>query len=357
MGTFYAQNDYRNYLAHFGVKGMKWGVRRYQSANGSYTSAGRKRYGVGDGQPYKAVKGGGARNTAEAKAARRAKLKKAAMVVGGAAALAGAGYLGAKYGRGALQAYRSGGWNVEGVGTNHGGGMRWRDRGRAAKFRTVNTGLKVPGRGDAMRRAASNAAGSIRNAVSGAAGKARGAASDAATNVRGRFNKNPKLPSTALKVPGRGDAMRRAASNAAKGVRNAASNAAFNARSARVAAGNAARDAATNVRGRFNKNPKLPSTALKVPGRGDAMRRAASNAAKGVRNAGAYARDAGNKARAGLERIGNTRVSPNVARAVNVGSAVVGGAAGIAAGRAARKAYEKRYGGNNGRSNSRKRRR
>ena len=99
MGTFYSQNDYRNYLEHFGVKGMKWGVRRYQNANGSYTSAGRKRYGVGNGQPYKAVKGGGARNTAEAKAARRAKLKKAAIAVGGAAALAGAGYLAYKYGK------------------------------------------------------------------------------------------------------------------------------------------------------------------------------------------------------------------------------------------------------------------
>lgn len=27
MNTFYPENDYRNYLAHYGVKGMKWGIR------------------------------------------------------------------------------------------------------------------------------------------------------------------------------------------------------------------------------------------------------------------------------------------------------------------------------------------
>lgn len=32
-------------LYHYGVQGMKWGVRRYQNVNGSLTSAGRKRYG------------------------------------------------------------------------------------------------------------------------------------------------------------------------------------------------------------------------------------------------------------------------------------------------------------------------
>ena len=31
------------YLEHHGVKGMKWGVRRYQNADGSYTDAGRRR--------------------------------------------------------------------------------------------------------------------------------------------------------------------------------------------------------------------------------------------------------------------------------------------------------------------------
>lgn len=33
------------YLAHHGIKGMKWGVRRFQNSDGSLTSAGKERYG------------------------------------------------------------------------------------------------------------------------------------------------------------------------------------------------------------------------------------------------------------------------------------------------------------------------
>lgn len=35
-------------LQHWGIKGMKWGIRRFQNRDGTLTSAGKKRYGDGD---------------------------------------------------------------------------------------------------------------------------------------------------------------------------------------------------------------------------------------------------------------------------------------------------------------------
>ena len=35
-----------DYLCHHGVQGQKWGIRRYQNADGSLTPEGKARYGV-----------------------------------------------------------------------------------------------------------------------------------------------------------------------------------------------------------------------------------------------------------------------------------------------------------------------
>lgn len=34
----------QNYLEHHGIKGQKWGIRRYQNSDGTLTEAGKKRY-------------------------------------------------------------------------------------------------------------------------------------------------------------------------------------------------------------------------------------------------------------------------------------------------------------------------
>ncbi|MBR6287817.1 MAG: hypothetical protein IKR19_00560 [Acholeplasmatales bacterium] len=50
----YSDMEIGEYLAHHGIKGQKWGIRRYQNEDGSLTAEGKKRYGVnGDGQMSK----------------------------------------------------------------------------------------------------------------------------------------------------------------------------------------------------------------------------------------------------------------------------------------------------------------
>lgn len=44
-----------NELYHHGIKGQKWGIRRYQNADGSLKEAGKKRYSSDD---YKAISTG-----------------------------------------------------------------------------------------------------------------------------------------------------------------------------------------------------------------------------------------------------------------------------------------------------------
>ena len=40
--------DSNGALRHYGIKGQSWGKRRFQNEDGSYTAAGKQRYGIGD---------------------------------------------------------------------------------------------------------------------------------------------------------------------------------------------------------------------------------------------------------------------------------------------------------------------
>ena len=41
-----------NYLAHYGIKGQSWGIRRFQNEDGTLTEEGKQRYGVDGDEKY-----------------------------------------------------------------------------------------------------------------------------------------------------------------------------------------------------------------------------------------------------------------------------------------------------------------
>lgn len=69
------------YISHFGIKDMKWGVRRFQNPDGSLTELGRQRYGT-------------AKKYNEIRQKRKETMKTVAKTAAKTAAVVGAGALG-----------------------------------------------------------------------------------------------------------------------------------------------------------------------------------------------------------------------------------------------------------------------
>lgn len=63
-------------LYHWGIKGQRWGERRFQNEDGSWTSEGRERYGKGDGERVKIERAKATYNTQKYKADLKSKAQK-----------------------------------------------------------------------------------------------------------------------------------------------------------------------------------------------------------------------------------------------------------------------------------------
>lgn len=104
-------------LYHYGIKGMRWGQRRWQNRDGSLTAAGRQHYYKAGpfqrGKMRRQIVGSGNRRAvrnAESRIGsserRRKALRTGAKIAGGAVAIGAAAYLGKRYGKRALTAVR-----------------------------------------------------------------------------------------------------------------------------------------------------------------------------------------------------------------------------------------------------------
>jgi hypothetical protein len=81
-----------NYLAHHGIKGQKWGIRRFQNPDGTWTDAGKNRYNDSTSRTVNAKD-----TTRGMSDATKNKLKKAAIATVAVAGTAAVAYVGAKH--------------------------------------------------------------------------------------------------------------------------------------------------------------------------------------------------------------------------------------------------------------------
>jgi len=91
---------YSNSLCHHGIKGQKWGIRRYQNEDGSYTAEGKERYGIKSGNNESVSNGEEKKSSFDLRnltPEQKEAIKKGAMIVGGAILVGGGLYLASKY--------------------------------------------------------------------------------------------------------------------------------------------------------------------------------------------------------------------------------------------------------------------
>ena len=87
-------------LYHHGIKGQKWGVRRYQNEDGTYTDQGKERYGVNSsgGKTFSGRQEKKNFDFRNLTPEQKERIKKGAMIVGGALLVGGAIYCVSKSG-------------------------------------------------------------------------------------------------------------------------------------------------------------------------------------------------------------------------------------------------------------------
>lgn len=231
--------EYPDYLEHFGIKGMKWGVRRFQNKDGSYTAAGlKRRFGGGSGGGSGKARGGSGSN-AEARKAKIKKAAKVAAIAGGTALAAYGAYRLGKSGKlkGAADAIRGlKGPSVPRIGgpTKRSFGSRARDIAGQGIAGVQNGAERVrnafgnrKGKGSSVPRLTGSSAGRVVNEARrpGAFKRASGAVKGAGDKIYNRMHgvRDVKSTTTALSTTVRGSGgPRRSMRERVRDVKNAA---------------------------------------------------------------------------------------------------------------------------------------